>query len=69
MLIIRKIFNFYYEGFKNLKVGKTLWKIIIIKLFIILFIINFFIYDISLDNKFTNNEQKINYVYHNLTKE
>ena len=31
---LRKIFLFYYEGFRGMTVGKTLWTIILIKLFI-----------------------------------
>ena len=32
---LRKIFLFYYEGFRGMTVGRTLWAIILIKLFII----------------------------------
>ena len=33
--LFKKIFYLYYDGFKNMKLGKTLWLIIAIKLFII----------------------------------
>ena len=32
--LFKKIFYLYYDGFKNMKLGKTLWLIIAIKLFI-----------------------------------
>ena len=32
----RRVFNFYYDGFRNMKLGRTLWAIILIKLFVIL---------------------------------
>ena len=32
MKLIRNIYYFYLQGFKNMTLGKTLWKIIIIKL-------------------------------------
>ena len=32
--IFRRIALFYYEGFKSMTVGKTLWVIVLIKLFI-----------------------------------
>ncbi|MDR1454856.1 MAG: DUF4492 domain-containing protein [Tannerella sp.] len=32
--ILWKVFRFYVDGFRNMTVGKTLWCIILIKLFI-----------------------------------
>lgn len=42
MQFLRNVFLFYYEGFKAMTVGKTLWIIIIIKLFIIFAILRVF---------------------------
>ena len=39
-----RFFNLYYEGFKNMKLGRTLWAIIIIKLFIIFVILKVFFF-------------------------
>ena len=39
-----KVFNFYYEGFRNMKLGKTLWIIILIKLFIMFGILRVFFF-------------------------
>lgn len=36
---IRKIFRFYVEGFRGMTVGRTLWAIILLKLFVIFVII------------------------------
>ena len=33
---IKKIFRFYLDGFRSMTVGKTLWAIILVKLFAIL---------------------------------
>ena len=33
---IKKIFRFYLDGFRSMTVGKTLWAIILVKLFILL---------------------------------
>ena len=30
-----RVFDLYYDGFRNMKLGRTLWTIILIKLFII----------------------------------
>ena len=34
-----RVFDLYYEGFKNMTIGKTLWTVIAIKLFIIFVVI------------------------------
>ena len=41
---IYRFFNLYYEGFKNMKLGRTLWAIIIIKLFIIFVVLKVFFF-------------------------
>lgn len=42
--IITRIFNFYVEGFRNMTWGRTLWIIILIKLFIMFAILRFFFF-------------------------
>ena len=39
-----KVYDLYYEGFKNMTIGKTLWTIILVKLFIIFVILKFFLF-------------------------
>ena len=39
-----KVFKLYYDGFRNMTVGKTLWTVIIIKLFIIFAILKVFFF-------------------------
>ena len=39
-----RAYNLYYEGFKNMTIGKTLWMIILIKLFIIFVILKIFFF-------------------------
>ena len=34
-----KVFDLYYEGFKNMTIGKTLWAVIAVKLFIIFIVL------------------------------
>lgn len=69
MVTIKNIYNFYIEGFKNMKIGKTLWKIIFIKLFLIFTLLNYFIYDKSIKSEYKNSEQKSDFVYKNLIKD
>ena len=39
-----RIFDLYYDGFRNMRLGKTLWAIILIKLFIIFVILKVFFF-------------------------
>ncbi|EHK0191882.1 DUF4492 domain-containing protein [Campylobacter coli] len=63
------MFNFYKEGFKNLTLGKTLWKIIFIKLFIMLIVLKLFVFDVNFNSIFKNDNEKSNFVIENLIKE
>ena len=39
-----RIFRFYYDGFRQMTLGRTLWAIILIKLFIIFAILKVFFF-------------------------
>ncbi|UPS43747.1 DUF4492 domain-containing protein [Prevotella sp. E15-22] len=39
-----RAFNLYYEGFRNMTLGRTLWVIVLIKLFIIFVILKIFFF-------------------------
>ena len=41
---IRQVFRFCMEGFREMRLGKTLWLIILIKLFIMFFILRLFFF-------------------------
>lgn len=68
MVIFKKIFNFYYTGFRSMTVGKNLWVIILIKLFILFVILRLFFFQDFLGSKFTTEKDKSNYVIEQLTK-
>lgn len=57
MLPVRKIWNFYYTGFREMTVGKTLWAIILIKLFIMFFILKLFFFKNTLSEYDTPQEK------------
>lgn len=67
MNTIKKVFQFYYTGFKSMTVGKTLWAIILIKLFIMFAILKPFFFPNVLNKKFDTAEEKSNYVFEQLT--
>jgi hypothetical protein len=39
-----RAFDLYYEGFRSMKLGRTLWAVILIKLFIIFVILKLFFF-------------------------
>jgi hypothetical protein len=60
--LFRKIFNFYYDGFRSMNVGKKLWIIILIKLFILFFILRLFFFPDFLKSKFSTVQDRSDYV-------
>lgn len=67
MNTLKKVFEFYYTGFKNMTVGKALWAIILIKLFIMFAILKPFFFPNLLNSKFDTAEEKSSYVFEQLT--
>ncbi len=65
--ILKKVFLFYYEGFKSMTVGKRLWLIIFIKLFIMFAILKFFFFPDFLKTNFKSDSERSNYVIEQLT--
>ncbi len=57
--IFYRIWLFYYDGFRSMTVGKTLWIIILIKLFIIFAILRLFFFQPTLKG---TDEEKANTV-------
>ena len=67
-LHFKKLFLFYYEGFRSMTVGRKLWLIILIKLFIIFIILKLFFFPDLLKKNFKTDEDRGNYVIQELTK-
>jgi uncharacterized membrane protein len=44
MNTIHRIWNFYYDGFRSMTLGRTLWAVILVKLFIIFFVLKLFFF-------------------------
>lgn len=65
MNLFRKIFDFYYTGFKEMTVGRSLWLIIIIKLFIMFVILKLFFFKSDL-REYRTPEEKSDKVVENL---
>ena len=56
-----RIFRFYMDGFRSMKLGKTLWTLILIKLFIMFVILKMFFFPRYL-NQFDSMSEKEDYV-------
>ena len=56
-----RIYHFYLDGFRSMTLGKTLWLIILIKLFIMFFVLRLFFFPNYL-NQFGGKEAKQEYV-------
>ena len=69
MNLIKRIINFYIDGFRNLdKVSIKLWIIIGIKLFIMFAILKLFFFPDFLNSRFDTDKEKSEYVIQSLTK-
>ena len=67
--VFYRIFRFYYDGFASMTLGKKLWLIILIKLFIMFVVFRIFFFENFLNSRFDNEEEKSEYVIEQLIKE
>ena len=65
--MVKKVFNFYYEGFKNMTWGRKLWGIILLKLFIMFVILRIFFFPDFLKRDFDTDEERSRHVLDQLT--
>ncbi|MFZ4521327.1 MAG: DUF4492 domain-containing protein [Bacteroidales bacterium] len=59
---MKGIRDFYYEGFRSMEVGKRLWVIILVKLFILFFVLRLFFFPDFLKSKFRSFHERSDYV-------
>lgn len=59
--LIVRVYRFYVDGFRSMTIGKTLWTIILIKLFILFFVLKLFFFPNFL-GKYTTDAQKQEHV-------
>jgi hypothetical protein len=65
--VFQRIFLFYYEGFKGMKEGRTLWAIILLKLFIMFAVLKIFFFPNILKKNFKTDKERSEYVIEQLT--
>ena len=56
MKALKSIWDFYYEGFRSMTLGRTLWLVILIKLFIIFIVLKVFFFPNFLKQHAEGNE-------------
>ncbi len=66
--LLKRIIYFYLDGFKNMTLGKSLWMLIIIKLFIMFAILKAFFFPNLLNSLYDNDEDKAQHVRTELLK-
>ncbi len=67
MNILKRIFYLYYDGFRNMKVGRQLWAIILLKLFIMFGVFKYFFFENHLKENFDSDKARSEHVINNLT--
>lgn len=49
--LIYRIYDLYYDGFKHMTLGKVLWTVILVKLFIMFAVLKLFFFPDFIDKK------------------
>lgn len=66
--VIKSVFMFYYEGFRNLSSwGRQVWLIIAVKLFIMFIILKIFFFPDFLKVNFKDDNERSDYILEQLT--
>lgn len=60
------VFEFYRQGFSAMRLGKTLWGVIFVKLFVIFVLLKIFVFDENLNSTFAKDADKSDFVLRNL---
>lgn len=63
-----KIWHLYYDGFRSMTVGKTLWLIIILKVFIFFVVMKLLFFPDLLSRDFDSDEQRADHVRQELLR-
>jgi len=69
MQSLKWVYSLYYDGFINMRVGKTLWLLIVLKLFIMFAIVKWLFFPNVLQEQFHTDKERSMYILNQLTKE
>lgn len=65
---LTSVYTFYRNGFKAMTVGRTLWKIIAIKLLVMFAVLKLFFFPNYLKTNFQTDEQRADHVLEQLSR-
>jgi len=65
--MIQNVYTFYRDGFRNMRLGRTLWTIILLKLFVLFCVLKVFFFPNVLQTHFANDEERADHVLSRLT--
>ena len=60
--LTRRIWDLYYEGFRSMTVGKTLWIIILVKVFIFFVVMKLLFFPNLLKKNYSTDEERASHV-------
>ena len=66
--LFERIYRFYSDGFRKMTLGRTLWKIIIIKLIVFFAVLKLFFFQDFLATRFHDDKDRAEYVISQLTQ-
>lgn len=66
--LIKRIIGFYVEGFRSMRLGKKLWAIVFIKLFVLFAVIKLLFFPNVLKENFQSDEERSSYILDQLTQ-
>jgi hypothetical protein len=67
-ILARRIYTFYRDGFRSMVLGRTLWKLIALKLFIMFAVLKIFFFSNFLEKNFHTDRERSAHVLDNLTR-
>lgn len=66
--MIRHALNFYIEGFRNMRLGRALWKIVLLKILFLFIVIKLFFFPDVLKVTYDNDTDRAEHVLRRLTQ-
>ena len=66
--MVKTVFDFYVDGFRRMTLGRTLWKIIFVKLFVMFAVLKLFFFPNFLNTHFETDQQRSDHVIGQLTQ-
>lgn len=65
---VRSVWSLYYDGFRNMTVGKTLWAIVLVKLFVFFVVMKLLFFPNVLKRDFDNDSERADHVRKELSR-